>query len=79
MLRNLSRLEPIASQRANTRFTPQKRTFIDLTAMSAKGQKRTRSYLLRRCTVADSALLLAFMMRRSPSHVLIWLAARQFS
>jgi hypothetical protein len=37
------------------------------------------SYLLRRCTVADSTLLLAFMMRRSASHVLIWLAARQFS
>ena len=47
--------------------------------MSALRQKRTQSYLLGRCIVAESTLLLAFMMRRSPSHVLIWLAARQFS
>src|SRR5437016_13215397 len=32
-----------------------------------------------RFSMEDSALLLAFIMRRSSSHVLIWLAARQFS
>jgi hypothetical protein len=44
-----------------------------------KDHSGPESYLPKRCTVADSALLLAFMMRRSASHALIWFAARQFS
>jgi hypothetical protein len=44
-------------------------------AIRSTREKRIQPYLLWR---ADNALLLASIVRRSPSHVLIWLAARQF-